>query len=175
MTTMVPARRFGIMLFLLFLGALPDVTALLGQQKVSPSQQTQFPAPQSPSSQPQASQPSIASAPPNSHIITVNFDYDFTKVPGCSPKIVAKNCIKQFDFYDISGGRYKLFVIPAPVGATGVVKGITGQSPRRVFEPGPHIISVTAEGASGEQSEVTGAKTTIIIPAQSSALAHSPH
>jgi hypothetical protein len=107
------------------------------------------------------------------HILTVHFNYDFTKVPACSSKIITKNCIKQFDVYDISGRRYKLFSIPAPAGANGIVKNITGQSPRRVFEPGTHSIAVTAESAAGTESEVTGSKTTVLVPAQTSAPADS--
>jgi hypothetical protein len=144
----------------------------LAQQRPSPSQQTQSQAVR-PSSQPEGARPSSASLPPNSHVVAVNFDYDFRKTPACSPKVTGKNCIKQFDVYDISGKRYKLFSIPAPAGASGVVKGITGESPRRVFEPGKHIIAVTAEDAAGTESEVTGSKVTIVVPLQTSAPADS--
>lgn len=162
-----------VFIFLLFLGTQLPATALLGHQQVPPSRQTRSQAPQSPSSPTQGAQPSNSSSPPNSHIVRVNFDYDFTKVPACSPNVAAKNCIKRFDVYDISGGLHKLFSIPAPAGATGVVKGITGQSPRRVFEPGTHIIAVTAESATGGESEVTGSKTTVVIPAKTSVPANS--
>jgi len=142
------------------LGSMPP--GALGQQNAPPSQQTA-----------QGSQPSNASPQPNLHLVTVHFNYDFTKVPACSSKIITKNCIKQFDVYDISGRRYKLFSIPAPAGANGIVKNITGQSPRRVFEPGTHSIAVTAESAAGTESEVTGSKTTVLVPAQTSAPADS--
>jgi hypothetical protein len=142
------------------LGSMPP--GALGQQNAHPSHQTA-----------QDSQPSNASPQPNLHIVTVHFNYDFTKVPACSSKIITKNCIKQFDVYDISGRRYKLFSIPAPAGANGIVKNITGQSPRRVFEPGTHSIAVTAESAAGTESEVTGSKTTVLVPAQTSAPADS--
>jgi hypothetical protein len=148
-----------ITLVFVFGTILPGV---LGQQHASSSKQT-----------PQGSQPSSASSLPNSHIVTVHFDYDFTKVPACSPKIATKQCVKQFDVYDVSGRPFKLFSIPVPAGASGVVKGIVGQSPRRVFEPGPHVIAVTAESAAGTESEVTGSKITLVIPAQTSAPANS--
>ena len=102
--------------------------------------------------------------PQQTHSVAVTFNYDFTKTPPCSAKATAKTCVKQFDVYDISGQRFKLFSIPAPAGATGVAKGITGQSPNRVFEPGTHIIAVTAENGNGTESEVTGAETTVVIP-----------
>src|ERR1700691_6196512 len=62
------------------------------------------------------------------HSIGVTFDYDFKNTPACWPKGTSKTCIQQFNVYDVSGGRYKLFSIPAPEGATGVVKSITGKS-----------------------------------------------
>ena len=162
--------------FLFFLGATLPGTVLLGQQKAPPSQQAQSQAPQSPLSKPQGPQLSNASSPPNSHVVAVTFDYDFTKVPACSPTVTAKNCIKQFDVYDITAGHLKIFSIPTPAGASGVVKGIPGQSPRRVFEPGPHILAVTAESAAGTESEVTGSTTTVVIPTQTSVPANfSPH
>jgi hypothetical protein len=101
--------------------------------------------------------------PANIHSATVKFDYDFTKTPACSPKATAKTCIKQFDVYDVSGGRYKLFTIPAPAGATGVVKGITGQGPSRAFEPGTHFIAVTAENAAGVESDTGAAKVSVEV------------
>jgi len=154
-----------VFVFLSFIGTMSSGKAWPGQQKAPPPQQEQSQAPQSPSSQLKKPQPSNAPSP-SVHVVTVNFDYDFTKVPACSPKITTKNCIKQFDVYDISGGHQKLFSIPAPTGVSGVVKDITGKSPRLVFEPGPHIIAVTAESAAGAESEVTGSKITLVVPKQ---------
>ena len=94
----------------------------------------------------------------------VQFDYDFTKNPACSTKKTAKTCIKQFDVYDVSGGKFKLFSIPAPADAKGIAKGISGTSPPRVFEPGTHFIAVTAENAGGEESSLPSARTTVTIP-----------
>ena len=65
--------------------------------------------------------------------------------------------------YDVSGGRYKLFSIPVPDGAKGLVKGITGQSPARTFEPGTHFLSVTAQNAMGIESETNAAKITVEV------------
>ncbi len=101
--------------------------------------------------------------PANIHTVTVKFDYDFTKRPTCAQKPTAKTCIKQFDVYDVSGGVYKLFAIPAPANATGVVKGITAESPSRAFEPGKHFIAVTAEDASGAESDIRAARTSVEV------------
>ena len=101
--------------------------------------------------------------PPEPHTISVTFDYDFRGSPPCSAKKAPKKCVKQFNVYDISGGRFKLFSIPVPDNAKGVVKAITGQSPQRKFEPGTHFIAVTAENASGEESDVNAARTTVEI------------
>ena len=101
--------------------------------------------------------------PANVHNVTVKFDYDFTKTPVCSPNTTSNTCIKDFIVYDISHGQYKLFTIPAPTGATGVVKGITAEGPHRTFEPGMHIISVTAENAAGAESDTSAAKTSVAV------------
>src|SRR5579862_1329891 len=74
----------------------------------------------------------------NVHQVSVQFDYDFTKNPSCAEKPTVKTCVKQFDVYDVSGEKFRLFSIPAPKGAGGIVKGISGKSPPRVFLPGPH-------------------------------------
>jgi len=97
------------------------------------------------------------------HSIGVSFDYDFKQAPACPSKGTSKTCIKQFNVYDVSGGRYKLFSIPAPEGATGAVKGITGKSPQRHFEPGTHFIAVAAESGAGVESDVNAAKFTVEI------------
>ena len=101
--------------------------------------------------------------PANVHSITVKFDYDFTKTPACTANTTSKTCVKEFEVYDVSGGRYKLFSIPVPDGAKGLVKGITGQSPARTFEPGTHFLSVTAQNAMGIESETNAAKITVEV------------
>src|SRR5204863_1776233 len=79
--------------------------------------------------------------PRRDRTVTVTFDYDFKLNPACSPKLT-KNCVKQFNVYDISsGGRTKLFSIPVPAGAAGSVKGITGTSPP--VPAGQHTLAVT--------------------------------
>ena len=97
------------------------------------------------------------------HSISVTFDYDFKNTPACSSKGTSKTCVKQFNVYDVSGGRFKLFSIPAPEGVTGAVKGITGKSPSRRFEPGTHFIAVAAENSAGVESDVNAAKFTVEI------------
>jgi len=111
----------------------------------------------------QSGQPVPQTQQAGAHSISVTFDYDFKNTPTCSPKGTSKTCVKQFNVYDVSGGRFKLFSIPAPEGATGVVKGITGKSPQRHFEPGTHFIAVAAENGAGVESDVNAAKFTVEI------------
>ena len=116
---------------------------------------------------------------PSAHSISVTFDYDFAKTPACAAKGTSKTCIKQFNVYDVSGGRYKLFSIPVPEGATGIVRGITGKSPSKRFEPGTHFIAVAAESGAGVESDVNAAKFTVQIkpdaPAGASGTPTSTH
>jgi hypothetical protein len=93
--------------------------------------------------------------------IIVTFDYDFGLHPACS-LTVTKNCIKQFNVYEIAtDGRIKLFSLPVPGGATGIVKGITGTSPPIVLPAGEHTVAVTAESAEGFESDPGACKTRI--------------
>jgi hypothetical protein len=102
----------------------------------------------------EAAQPSPQNDPGDRHIVTVLFDYDFQKNPSCAERPSVKACVKQFDVYDVSGGRVRLFSIPVPKNAIGFVRGITGQSPSRIFLPGTHFIAVTAENSAGAESNV---------------------
>jgi hypothetical protein len=87
------------------------------------------------------------------HSITLNFDYDFKKGHACDSP-TAKNCVKQFNVYDISGNKlYFLFSIPAPSGASGAVKGIRATSPELNFENGTHWLGVAAQMAEGAESD----------------------
>jgi hypothetical protein len=107
-----------------------------------------------------------AQTEPDKHSITVKFDYDFTKTPACSPT-VTKKCVKQFNIYDTSAGykkRTKLFSIPAPAGETKSVQGITGTSPRLVFESGKHRIAAAAETAEGVESNLRLSVTWAEVP-----------
>ena len=109
-----------------------------------------------PQSQPQSQTPK--------HTITMTFDYDFTATHACSPK-VTKKCIAKFVVYDISGKKpYKLFTIPVPADATGPVKGITGKSELLLFESGKHLLAVTAQNDSGEESSSYACSVWITIP-----------
>ena len=103
--------------------------------------------------QAEAAQAPPQSDPANQHTITVTFDYDFQTSPSCAEKPTSKMCIKQFVVYDVSGQRFRLFSIPVPEGARGFVKGITGESPTRIFLPGKHLIAVTAQNADGVESQ----------------------
>jgi hypothetical protein len=88
------------------------------------------------------------------HTITVKFDYDFTRTPVCGGKLKLKDsCVSSFIVYDISGPKpYRLFSIPAPADAKGMMKGITATSPRMLFVIGKHRIGVAAVSASGKES-----------------------
>jgi hypothetical protein len=107
------------------------------------------------------------SDPANQHKVSVQFDYDFAKSPSCAAKPNEKTCVKQFDVYDVSGQRFRLFSIPAPK-ATGMVKGITGDSPTRIFLPGTHFIAVTAEDAQGVESNTDAAKVQVEVKTNAS-------
>jgi hypothetical protein len=99
------------------------------------------------------------------HSITVQFDYDFTKTPGCSAKVTTA-CVQKFDVYDISGEKpYLLFSIPVPQNAQGVMKGIAATSPRMWFAVGRHRIGVSAQMPGGEKSPPRDCKVIIEIKA----------
>lgn len=100
------------------------------------------------------------------HVVTVTFDYDFTKNPACSAS-VTKHCIQQFIAYDISAGAdhaTMLFPIPLPPNPVGAMKGITKASPPLEFESGKHLISVAAMSADGTHSRRSLCTTWITIP-----------
>jgi hypothetical protein len=106
----------------------------------------------------------LAQTQPTKHTITVKFDYDFTTTPACSQK-VTKKCIAKFVVYDISGGKpYKLFEIPVPADASGAMKGISGESQPLLFESGKHLVAVTAQKDSGEESSAPASAVWVKIP-----------
>jgi len=89
------------------------------------------------------------------HSLVLKFDYDFRVTHICTSG-VKKNCVEKFEVYDISGGlakRTKLVSIPVPSGATGFVKGISVTTPSLLFEPGKHLLAVTAQAADGTESD----------------------
>jgi len=106
-------------------------------------------------------------APPHSkHSVIVKFDYDFGRTPACSPKITQK-CVQQFVAYDISGGsthRTKLFAIPLPPHADGLVHGITATSPQLNWESGKHLLSVVAQYPDGTESQQSACTTWVTVP-----------
>jgi hypothetical protein len=106
----------------------------------------------------------LAQAQPVKHTIAVKFDYNFAATPACSQK-VTKKCIAKFVVYDISGGKpYKLFEVPVPADASGAVKGISGESQPLLFESGKHLVAVTAQKDSGEESSAPAAAMWVTIP-----------
>jgi len=95
--------------------------------------------------------------------VTVSFDYDFRLSPPCSPGLTSK-CVKQFNVYDMTGeARVKLFSIAVPVGAAGLIKGITGISEPLLLPAGKHLLAVTAESADGAESDAHACSTTVDI------------
>lgn len=108
----------------------------------------------------------VGRAAGSTHKITVRFDYDFRGTPACSAKIT-EDCVQQFVVYDISGGvakRIKLLVIPAPAGATGFVKGVDATTPPLLFEPGKHLLAVSAQMPNGRESNPTDCSTWVQVP-----------
>jgi len=111
--------------------------------------------------------PASTSAPAK-HAITVHFDYDFKGTPAC-PQPKDKPCVEQFIVYDIWVGfspdkRFKLFTVALPPDAKGAVKGITGTSPPLAFQPGKHLIAVTAEMPNKKESSPQACQFWLTIP-----------
>ncbi|MGB9069194.1 MAG: hypothetical protein WCC21_11555 [Candidatus Acidiferrales bacterium] len=131
---------------------------------------TVSPSSSSPPSSPAGAAPIQGSPRPGAshgvHVVTVTFDYDFSKTPACTAKIT-KHCITQFIAYDISGSARNpimLFPIPLPPDHSGPVKGITKASPPLDFESGKHLISISAMSAEGTHSKRSLCTTWITIP-----------
>ena len=102
---------------------------------------------------------------PSTHKITFTFDYDFRVTPACSPK-VTQECIQQFNLYEISEGisnPRKLGSIPAPVGATDYVKGISVTTKPFLWFPGKHRLAVSAQMPNGKESDLSKCTTIIEI------------
>jgi hypothetical protein len=100
------------------------------------------------------------------HKITFTFDYDFRITPACSAE-VNKDCVKQFNFYDISVGipkRVPLGSRPVPTDATGLVKGISFTTKRRLFKPGKHRVAVAAQLENGLESDLE--KCAVVVKMQ---------
>lgn len=109
----------------------------------APSQSAvEVPTPAASASQAAEQQPQVVQ-----RTVTVTFDYDFSKYPACSAK-VTKKCIQQFNVWEVSDPARQvfLFTVPVPSDAKGLVKGITGTSPKkRSFFTGPHRFGVSAK------------------------------
>jgi hypothetical protein len=102
---------------------------------------------------------------PSTHKITFTFDYDFRITPACSPK-VTQECVRQFNLYEISPGilnRVRLGSIPAPVGATGFVKGISATTKPFLWVPGKHRLAVSAQTPNGQESDLNACTTLVKI------------
>jgi hypothetical protein len=99
------------------------------------------------------------------HTITLTFDYDFRISPPCSATL-KKDCVQQFNFYDISAGipkRVPLGSFPVPTGATGLMKGISFTTERRLFKSGKHMVAVVAQSENGLESDLRKCATIVKI------------
>jgi hypothetical protein len=100
----------------------------------------------------------------NKHIVSVTFDYDFTKNPSCSPTILT-GCIARFNVYDVGTGKpIKLFSIPAPPGAHSPFKDMVGKSQPLTIARGKHMLAVSAQMSSGEESNMQECTVGTILP-----------
>jgi hypothetical protein len=98
------------------------------------------------------------------HIVSVTFDYDFTENPACSPAILT-GCIARFNVYDVGAGKpAKLFSIPAPAGAHALFKDIVGKSQPLAIGSGKHVLAVSAETASGQESSLQECTAGTVLP-----------
>jgi hypothetical protein len=102
---------------------------------------------------------------PKSHMIAVKFRYDFSREPACPAK-GAKRCVKQFNVYNLTdtGKRFLLFSIPAPKGAGGKSRRISGKSKALVLEPGKHLIGVSAVDDQGRESNPQACSMMVEVP-----------
>lgn len=99
------------------------------------------------------------------HTITFTFDYDFRITPACSAE-VKKDCVQKFNFYDISLGipkKMPLGSLPVPAGATGLMKGISFTTERRLFSSGKHMVAVSAQSENGIESDLQKCTTTVKV------------
>lgn len=134
-----------------------------GELRAGRTQQQATPQTSKGSAQSQTQAPTAASTESAKHVITLTFDYDFTKTPACSATVKV-HCVAKFSVYDISSHKpYFLFFAPVPSGAHGVVKGITATSPQLLFAVGKHRIAVSAVEPDGSESPPHECKTIIEI------------
>ena len=98
------------------------------------------------------------------HALTVTFDYDFGKNAACSD-VVKQKCVAKFRVYDISlpTRKYLLYTIAVPVGAKGMMKGISGTSEEMLFVVGEHRIGVAAVTADNVESNPLVCQTVIAV------------
>jgi hypothetical protein len=105
-----------------------------------------------------------ASCTTKKHVVSVTFDYDFTETSACSPTVFT-GCLAQFNVYDVGAGRpVKLFSIPAPAGAHSLTKDIVGKSQPLAIGSGKHVLAVSAQTASGEESTLQDCTAGTILP-----------
>lgn len=140
------------------------------------AERTQQQAASQPSSGAASQTPAPAAATESAkHVITLTFDYDFTKTPACSATVKV-HCVAKFSVYDISSHKpYFLFFAPVPSGAHGLTKGITATSPQLLFAVGKHRIAVSAVEPDGSESPPHECKTIIEIKPTNTADTSAAH
>lgn len=98
------------------------------------------------------------------HVVTATLSYDFSVDNACSATVTT-SCLLQFNIYDITGGQtpVKLFSIPAPSGANGVVNGITGSSAAIPLKSGLRTFAATAQMSDGTESDPNASTATATV------------
>jgi hypothetical protein len=146
-----------------------------GELSAGRTQQQTTQQPSNGSAQSQTPAPTAVSTESAKHVITLTFDYDFTKTPACSATVKV-HCVAKFSVYDISSHKpYFLFFEPVPDNAKGLMKGITATSPQLLFAVGKHRIAVSAVEPDGSESPPHECKTIIEIKPTATAAASPAH
>ena len=114
---------------------------------------------------PATSQGAATTSADGNHRISFTFDYDFRNTPACTKK-VATHCVKQFVLYDLSAGIRKktmLGTAPLPEHPKGLMH-VSATTDPILFDPGRHLIAVSAEMEDGTQSDPRRCTTIVIVP-----------
>jgi hypothetical protein len=98
----------------------------------------------------------VAGAPGtgSKHKISITFNYDFTQTPVRRAKTAnLRGAVQSVRHLGGSDEEQKIDVVPTTPGANGVVKGITVKTLVLLFEPGKHLLAVTAQMSKGDESD----------------------
>ncbi|HTQ97976.1 MAG TPA: hypothetical protein VMH89_14285 [Candidatus Acidoferrum sp.] len=114
---------------------------------------------------PPASSQTAPAAADGKHRISFTFDYDFRNTPACTKK-TATHCVKRFVLYDLSAGIEKkttLGTAPLPEHPKGLMH-VSATTDPILFDPGRHLIAVSAEMDDGTQSDPRRCTTIVKVP-----------